>query len=57
MAVPENYRDQNEENIFETSPEHYFGESFAVLTKTHQCVERESKGGVEEGQRGKIVEC
>lgn len=49
MAVLENYPDQNKENIFETSIEYYFGQSFAVLTETHQCVERESKGGVEEG--------
>lgn len=51
MAFLENYPEQNKENVSETSSEYYFGQSFAILTKTHQCVERESKGGVE-GQRG-----
>lgn len=51
MAFLENYPEQNKENVSETSSEYYVGQSFAILTKTHQCVERESKGGVE-GQRG-----
>lgn len=46
MAVLENCN----ENIFKTSSEHYFDESFAVLTKTHQYVEGESKGGIAGGK-------
>lgn len=43
MVVLENYPEQI--NIFETSSEHHFDESFAV-----PAVEGESKGGIAEGK-------
>jgi len=50
VAVLENYPEQHNENIFETSSERYFDESFAVLTNTRQYVEGESKGGIAAGK-------
>lgn len=50
VVVLEDYRKQNNENIFETSTEHYSDESFAVVTKAYRYIEGESKGVTAEGK-------